>query len=141
MASRGNMPLDYSSLLPCRKDVIGSYPFVLVWEHSKDWSAGKALCGVCKRPPICLQLLQASELLGCIANVALTTFIVLVWGSRMLCCNADVAFEMSMNDNLLTGTIPAELQYLPLRVSTAQHTQHKSALMALLSSACAYWRL
>lgn len=32
---------------------------------------------------------------------------------------ADVAFEMSMNDNLLTGTVPAELQYLPLRVSTA----------------------
>lgn len=30
---------------------------------------------------------------------------------------ADVAFEMSMNDNLLTGTVPAELQYLPLRVS------------------------
>ena len=33
---------------------------------------------------------------------------------------ADVAFEMSMNDNLLTGTVPAELQYLPLRVSTFQ---------------------
>ena len=29
---------------------------------------------------------------------------------------ADVAFEMSMNDNLLSGTIPAELQYLPIRV-------------------------
>lgn len=33
--------------------------------------------------------------------------------------DADVAFEMSMNDNLLTGTVPAELQYLPLRVSSA----------------------
>ena len=33
-------------------------------------------------------------------------------------CVADVAFEMSMNDNFLTGTIPAELQYLPIRVGT-----------------------
>lgn len=39
--------------------------------------------------------------------------------SRVLCVlDADVAFEMSMNDNLLTGTVPAELQYLPLRVSS-----------------------
>ena len=32
-------------------------------------------------------------------------------------CGADVALEVGMNDNLLTGTIPAELQYLPMRVS------------------------
>lgn len=44
----------------------------------------------------------------------------MVHKSRVLCVHvADVAFEMSMNDNLLTGTVPAELQYLPLRVSSA----------------------
>ena len=46
---------------------------------------------------------------------------------------ADVAFEMSMNDNLLTGTVPAELQYLPLRVRTAFFSQPLNFV-----SVCAY---
>ncbi len=35
----------------------------------------------------------------------------------MCCLCADVAFELGMSNNLLTGTIPAEYQYLPVRVS------------------------
>ncbi|KAL3132871.1 hypothetical protein ABBQ38_006792 [Trebouxia sp. C0009 RCD-2024] len=45
-----------------------------------------------------------------------------------------VAFEMAMNDNLLTGTIPAELQYLPLRnldLSRNQLTGDVSVLGAM----------
>jgi len=30
---------------------------------------------------------------------------------------ADVAFELGLQDNVLTGTIPSELHYLPVRVS------------------------
>ena len=40
---------------------------------------------------------------------------------------------MSMNDNLLTGTVPAELQYLPLRVRTAFFSQPLNFV-----SVCAY---
>ena len=33
-----------------------------------------------------------------------------------LWCHTDVAFELGLEDNRLTGTIPAQMQYLPIRV-------------------------
>ena len=48
------------------------------------------------------------------------------WSQLKLWCCADVGMTLNIRNNLLTGTIPQELRFLPLAVSTGPQSRTRS---------------